>query len=90
MQALRAQWSSGVWVGALSPASRGARGQSPLRKYLGSKTPLDWLKIGLNSAKKNYTYNFENTPEKLIWKPPNKFLQPKGQGGGNSGALVIT
>ena len=42
---------------------------SPLRKSLGSKTPLDWLKIGINLAKKNYAYIFENTPEKLLWKP---------------------
>ena len=53
-----------------------------LRKFLGSKTPVDWLKISLNLTKKNYAYIFENTPEKLIWKSPDKFLQPKGQGGG--------
>ena len=49
--------------------------------------PVDWLKIGLNSAKKNYTYIFENTPEKLIWKPPYRFSQSKGQGGGGEGQL---
>ena len=56
-----------------------------LRKFLGSKKPLDWLKIGLNSAKKNYAYVFENIPEKLIWKS-----HYKGGGGDNSGELVIT
>ena len=39
-------------------------------KFLGPKTPLDWLKIGLNSGQKKCAYIFENTPEKLIWKPP--------------------
>ena len=32
------------------PLSRGFRGQSPLRKYLGSKEHLDWLKIDLNAV----------------------------------------
>ena len=49
--------------------------------------PLDWLKIDLNSAKKNYAYIFENIPEKLIWKPPYKFSQPKGQMGLGEGQL---
>ena len=60
-------------------------------KFLGPKTPLDWLKIGLNSGQKKCAYIFENTPEKLIWKPPYKFLQPKGQRrgwGSISGASV--
>ena len=30
---------------ALSSPSGGPRGQSPLRKVLGSETTLDWLKI---------------------------------------------
>ena len=74
---------------ALSPPRKSSRGQSPLRKFLGSKTPLDGLKIGLNSAKKKYAYTSENTPENLIWKPPNKFSQPKdpGGGGGKEGKL---
>ena len=38
-------------------------GGAPLRKSLGSKMPLDWLKIGLNLTKKNYTYIFENIPK---------------------------
>ena len=29
-----------------------------------------------------YAFIFENIPEKLIWKPPCKFSQPKGQGRG--------
>ena len=73
-----------------TPPSEGPRGQSPLRKCLGSKTPLDWCKIGLNLTKKNYTYVFENTPKKLIWEPPYKFLQSRGHRLGNSEALVIT
>ena len=32
------------------PLSRGFRGQSPLRKYLGSKEHIDWLKIDLNAV----------------------------------------
>ena len=32
------------------PLSRGFRGQSCLRKFLGSKEHLDWLKIDLNLA----------------------------------------
>ena len=31
--------------------SRGFRGWSPLRKFLGSKEHLDWLKIDLNVVK---------------------------------------
>ena len=31
--------------------SRGFRGWSPLRKFLGSKEHLDWLKIDLNAVK---------------------------------------
>ena len=30
------------------PLSRGFRGWRPLRKFLGSKEHLDWLKINLN------------------------------------------
>ena len=32
------------------PLRRGFRGLSPLRKFLGSKEHLDWLKIGLNAV----------------------------------------
>ena len=39
----------GVW-GCCEPLSGGFRGQSPLRKFLGSKDHLDWLKIDLNVA----------------------------------------
>ena len=49
------------------------------RKLLDSKTPLGWLKIGLIYGQKTYAYIFVNTPEKLICKPPYKFLQPEGQ-----------
>ena len=42
------------------PLAGGPRERSPLRKLLGFKTPLDWLKIGLNSTKKK-AYIFENT-----------------------------
>ena len=66
----------------LWPPSGYPRGQSPLRKFLGSKTHLDWLKIGLNLAQKNNIYIFENTPEKG-WGGGE-------EGRGNSGALVIT
>ena len=79
--------SWGVWVGALRSPAGGPRGWSLLRKVSGSKTPLDWLKIDLNLAKINYTYNFENTPEKLIWKPPYKFSQPKDRREGEEGQL---
>ena len=34
--------------GHSEPLSKGFRWQSPLRKFLGSKEHLDWLKIGLN------------------------------------------
>ena len=37
--------------GTLSPFSRGFKGWSSLRKFLGSKEHLDWLKIDLNAAK---------------------------------------
>ena len=40
----------GFW-GCFEPLSRDFRGQSPLRKLLGSKKHLDWLKIYLNAAK---------------------------------------
>ena len=36
--------------GHSEPLSKGFRWQSPLRKFLGSKEHLDWLKIGLNMA----------------------------------------
>ena len=36
--------------GHSGPLSRGFRGKSPLRKFLGSKEHLDWLKIDLNAA----------------------------------------
>ena len=32
------------------PLSKGCRGQSPLRKFEGSREHLDWLKIDLNMA----------------------------------------
>ena len=79
---------NGAWGSegsALSPPRKSPRGRSPLRQLLGSKTPLDGLKIGLNSAKKNYAYTSENTPENLIRKPLYKFSQPKDQGGGGGG-----
>ena len=37
-------------AGGCEPLSRGFRGQIPLRKCLGSKEDLDWLKIDLNAA----------------------------------------
>ena len=37
-------------VGGSEPLSRGFRGWSPLRKLLGSKEHLDWLKIDLNAV----------------------------------------
>ena len=40
----------GVW-GHSEPPSRGFKGWSSLRKFLGSKEHLDWLKIDLNAAK---------------------------------------
>ena len=38
-------------AGRSEPLSRGFRGWSPLRKFLGSKEHLDWLKIDLNAVK---------------------------------------
>ena len=38
-------------AGGSEPLSRGFRGWSPIRKFLGSKEHLDWLKIDLNTAK---------------------------------------
>ena len=38
-------------LGCSEPLSRGFNGQSPLKKFLGSKEHLDWLKIDLNAAK---------------------------------------
>ena len=43
------QQSWGAW-GCSEPLSMGFRGQSPLRKFLGSKEHLDWLKTDLNAA----------------------------------------
>ena len=40
----------GVW-GHSEPHNQGFRGRSSLRKFLGSKEHLDWLKIDLNVAK---------------------------------------
>ena len=37
-------------AGRSEPLSRGFRGWSPLRKFLGSKEHLDWLKIDLNAV----------------------------------------
>ena len=34
---------------ALSPSAVGFRGRSPLRKVLGCKEHLDWMKIDLNA-----------------------------------------
>ena len=38
-------------AGGSEPLNRGFRGWSPIRKFLGSKEHLDWLKIDLNTAK---------------------------------------
>ena len=38
-------------AGGSEPLSRGFRGWSSIRKSLGSKEHLDWLKIDLNTAK---------------------------------------
>ena len=38
-------------TGRSEPLSREFRGWSPIRKFLGSKEHLDWLKIDLNTAK---------------------------------------
>ena len=51
-----------VW-GVLRP-NQGFSGQSTLRKFLGSKEHIDWLKIDLNAAElitvQNYKYKKEN------------------------------
>ena len=42
----------GGWGGgALNPSAGGFRGLSSLRKFVGSKKHLDWLKIDLNVVK---------------------------------------
>ena len=41
--------------------SRGFRGQNPLRKLLGSKEHLDWLKIDLNAAKVITVQDYKHT-----------------------------
>ena len=42
---------AGVSGRCTEPLRMGFRGWSPLRKLLGSKENLDWLKIDLNTAK---------------------------------------
>ena len=37
-------------AGGSEPLNRGFRGWSPIRKFLGSKEHLDWLKIDLNAV----------------------------------------
>ena len=37
-------------AGGSEPLSRGFRGWNPIRKFLGSKEQLDWLKIDLNAV----------------------------------------
>ena len=37
-------------AGGSEPLSRGFRGWSPIRKFLGSKEHLDWLKTDLNAV----------------------------------------
>ena len=36
--------------GALSPSARDLGGEVPLRKFIGSKKHLDWLKVDLNAT----------------------------------------
>ena len=43
------EWGGGG--GALNPSAGGFRGLSSLRKFVGSKKHLDWLKIDLNVVK---------------------------------------
>ena len=42
---------AGVSGGCSEPLNRGLVGGPPLRKFLGSKEHLDWLKTDLNAAK---------------------------------------
>ena len=49
--------SVGLWGGCSETLSRDFRGQSPLRKLLGSKEHLDWFIIDLNEAKIIETIN---------------------------------
>ena len=52
------------WSGVFCDLTRGFSGQSTLRKFLGSKEHIDWLKIDLNAAElitvQNYKYKKEN------------------------------
>ena len=43
-------------VASSQPLSGGFRGQSPLRKFLGSNDHLNWLKINLNADEINEDY----------------------------------
>ena len=62
----RELWGLGEGGGTLRPHQQGFLGKifSPLRKFFCSKTPLDWVKIGLNSAKKKITLISLRTPPK--------------------------
>ena len=46
--------------------SRGFRGPSTLRKFLGSKEHLDWLKIDLNVAEMITVQDYKHK-KKLMW-----------------------
>ena len=51
--------------GALSLSAGASGGQSHLRKILGSKEHLDWLKIDFNAAKIVTVQDYKH--KKLIW-----------------------
>ena len=55
MQAYRASMELGG-LKCSQPLSGGFKGQSPLRKFLGSKNHLNWLKINLNADEINEDY----------------------------------
>ena len=48
-------------LGVFWDPSKGFMGRNPLRKFSGSKKQLDWLKIGLNTAKIITTEDYKHT-----------------------------
>ena len=54
--------------GALSPSAEVLGGRAPLRKFLGSKEHLKWLKIDLNAAKVITVQDYKHTKNWCEWK----------------------
>ena len=54
-------------LGSLGGTQQGFSGQSPLRKFLGCKEHLDWLKIDLNAVKTITVQDYKGK-KKCEWK----------------------